>query len=141
MYWQFKFEVSENRKILKSIIDTIIFLGRQGLALRGHRDDSQYHLDVGEYSTESVGNLIELLNCRDRDGDKDSERHLESYSKNASYISKTTHELIQCNGKIIKKNPLQDTKKANIIKLKLMTYQICQIKNICCLLFSARVEG
>ena len=34
---QFKFEVSENRKILRSIIDTIIFLGRQGLALRGHR--------------------------------------------------------------------------------------------------------
>ena len=36
---QFKFEVSENRKILRSIIDTIIFLGRQGLALRGHIDD------------------------------------------------------------------------------------------------------
>ena len=27
---QSKFEVSENRKILTSIIDTIIFLGRQG---------------------------------------------------------------------------------------------------------------
>ena len=65
---QFKFEVSENRKILRSIIDTIIFLGRQGLALRGHRDDSQYHADVGEYSTGSVGNFIELLNYRVRGG-------------------------------------------------------------------------
>ena len=35
---QFKFEVRENRKILRSIIDTIIFLRRQGLVLRGHRD-------------------------------------------------------------------------------------------------------
>ena len=55
---QFKFEVSENRKILRSIIDTIIFLGRQGLALRGHRDDSPYHPDVGEYSVVSVGNIL-----------------------------------------------------------------------------------
>ena len=55
---QFKFEVSENRKILRSIIDTIIFLGRQGLALRGHRDDSPYHTDVGEYSVVSVGNIL-----------------------------------------------------------------------------------
>ena len=47
---QFKFEVSENRKI----IGTIIFLGRQGFALREYRDDSQYHPDVGEYSTEAA---------------------------------------------------------------------------------------
>ena len=32
---QSKFEVSENRTILGSIIDTIIFLGRQDLTLRG----------------------------------------------------------------------------------------------------------
>ena len=51
---QFKFEVRENRKILRSIIDTIIFLGRQGLAVRGHRDDSRYNPDVGEYSTQEV---------------------------------------------------------------------------------------
>ena len=55
---QFKFEVSENRKILRSITDTIIFLGRQGLTLRGYRDDSQYHPDVGEYSKGSAGNFI-----------------------------------------------------------------------------------
>ena len=87
---QFKFEVSENRKIRRSIIDTIIFLGRQGLPLRGHRDDSQYHPDVGEYSTGNVGNFIELLNYRVRGGYKDLKKHLESYSNNACYISKTT---------------------------------------------------
>ena len=66
---QLKFEVSENRKILRSIIETVILLGRQDLALRGHRDDSQYRPDVGEYSTGSVDNFIELLNYRVRGGD------------------------------------------------------------------------
>ena len=106
---QFKFEVSKNRKILMSILDTIIFLGRQGLALRGHRDNSQYHPDGGEYSTGSVGNFIELLNYRVRGGDKDLVKHLQSYFKNASYISKTTqNELIECWGQIIKEKLLQD---------------------------------
>ena len=53
-------EISENRKILRSIIDTIIFLGRLDLALRGHRDDSEYHSDAGEYFTGSAGNFIEF---------------------------------------------------------------------------------
>ena len=110
---QFKFEVSENRKIRRSIIDTIIFLGRQGLPLRGHRDDSQYHPDVGEYSTGSSGKFIEILNNRVIGEDKDLEKYLESYSKNASYISKTTqNELIESSGQIIKKNLLQDIKKS-----------------------------
>ena len=108
---QFKLEVSENRKLLRLIIDTIILLGRQDVTLRGHRDDSQYHTDVGEYSTGSVGNFIEILNCRVRDGDKDLEKHLESYSKNASSISKTNqNEGIKCCGEIIKENLLQDIK-------------------------------
>ena len=37
---QFELEVSENRKIVRSIIDTITLLVRPGLVLRGHRDDS-----------------------------------------------------------------------------------------------------
>ena len=113
LHKQFKSAVSENRKILRSIIDTIIFLERQGLALSGQRDDSQYHPDVAEYSTGSVNNFIELLNYRVRGGDKDLERHLESYSKNSSYIYKTIqNELIQCCGEIIKENLLQDINKS-----------------------------
>ena len=113
LHRQLKLEVSENRKIQRSITDTIIFLGRQGLALRGQRDDSQYHRDVGEYSTRSFGNFIELLNYRVRGGDKDLEKHLESYSKNASYMLKTTqNNLIECCGQIIKENLSQDIKKS-----------------------------
>ena len=43
---QFKLEVSENTKILRLIIDTIILLGRPGLPLKEHRDDSQNHPDL-----------------------------------------------------------------------------------------------
>ena len=115
---QFKFEAIKNRKILRSIINTIIFLGRQGLALKGNKDNSEYHPDVGKYSTGSVSNLIELLNYRARGEDKDLDKHLESYSKKASSISKTTQkELIQCCSEIIRENPLQDIKKANSIQI------------------------
>ena len=78
---QFKFEVSENRKILRSIIDTIIFLGSQGLPLKERRDDSQYNPDVGEYCTGSVGNFIELFNYRVRGGDKDQKNTLKATLK------------------------------------------------------------
>nr|XP_047122992.1 uncharacterized protein LOC124806280 [Hydra vulgaris] len=42
------------------------------LAFRGHRDDSKYHPDIGESSTQKVGvgNFIELLNFRVNAGDQ-----------------------------------------------------------------------
>ena len=41
--------ISENKKKLIPIIDTIKLCGRLGLAFRGHRNDSKYHPDVGSY--------------------------------------------------------------------------------------------
>ena len=64
---QFKFEVSENRKILRSIIDTI------GLALRGLE---MIHSTIQMW--ENILNFIELLNHRVRGENKDLEKHLES---------------------------------------------------------------
>ena len=54
-------KVAENRKKNLPIIDTIILCGRLGLSLRGHRDDSKYFPNAGEYSLNSTGNFIELL--------------------------------------------------------------------------------
>ena len=59
-----KKEVEEKGKILTPIIDTAMLLGRLGLAFRTHRDDSQFHLNVGEYSSGEVGNFLEVLNHR-----------------------------------------------------------------------------
>ena len=83
--------VRKNRLLLSSIIEAILYLGRQGLAFRGHRDDSQYH-DVPE---NNCGNFYELIRLMARGGNKVLEEHLQSHAKNASYLSKTTqNELI-----------------------------------------------
>ena len=92
-----KKEVEENRKRLAPIIDIVILLVRLGLAFRGHRDDFQFHPNVGEYSSGGVGNFVELLNYRVRGGDSVFENHLRTCSKNGSYISETSqNELINC---------------------------------------------
>ena len=80
-------KISENRKKLIPIVDTIITCGRLGLSFRGHCDDSQYHPEVGSYSHGGVGNFIELLNTRVHAGDVGLEEHLKTCAKNASYIS------------------------------------------------------
>ncbi|XP_046862960.1 52 kDa repressor of the inhibitor of the protein kinase-like [Xenia sp. Carnegie-2017] len=54
-----KKKISENRKKLVPVVDTIILAGRLQLPLRGHRDDSQYHPEVGEYSEKHN----ELIRC------------------------------------------------------------------------------
>ena len=83
--------VSRNRKFLTSIIKCIELCGRNGMALRGHRDD-------GTISDKShQGNFNNLLDFRIDAGDTDLKEHMETCSKNASYISKTTqNELLVC---------------------------------------------
>ena len=97
-----KSKVAENRKKLVPIVQAIIYSGRSWHALRSHCDDSQYHGEVGEFSSGRVGNFIELLNFRAQAGDTALADHLRNCPKNASYISKTTqNELINCCGEII----------------------------------------
>ena len=45
-------------------------MGRLGLPFRGHREDSNYHPQIGEHSTGGVGNFVESLQFRVRGGDK-----------------------------------------------------------------------
>ena len=108
---EYEKEVAFNSK-LRSIVDSIIFLGRLNIALRGHRDDSQHHPTVGKYSlVNGVGNFVELLNYRIRGGDKVLEYHLNSCAKNASYISNSSqNELINCCGKYIQSILISDIK-------------------------------
>ena len=54
-------ETKKNNRILLSIIDLSKTAGLMGILLRGHRDNSQYHLEVGEPTTHAgVGNFVEL---------------------------------------------------------------------------------
>ncbi|XP_065671304.1 52 kDa repressor of the inhibitor of the protein kinase-like [Hydra vulgaris] len=95
-------QISKNRQLLQPIIETIILCGRLGLSLRGHRDDSEFHPENGEFSNHTVGNFIELLHFRVKAGDKVLEDHLKYHQRNASYISKTSqNQLVRCCGEVI----------------------------------------
>ena len=83
--------LEKNRKFLTSIIKCVEWYGRNGLALRGHWDDATIKDKTHQ------GNFKNLLNfCIDA-GDIALKEHLETASKNASYISKTTqNQLLDC---------------------------------------------
>ena len=86
--------IEKNKSFLKSIIKCIEFCGRQGLAIRGHRDLGSYG---AHDKLENEGNFKTLLNFRVDSGDKDLENHLLSCKKNASYISNTCqNDLLIC---------------------------------------------
>ena len=60
-----------------------------------------------------MGNFIECLGCRVRVGDTELENHLKTCCKNASYISKTSQNvLIYCCGKFIKDAVVKDIKES-----------------------------
>jgi len=91
-------QIKENRERLVPIIESIMFLGRQNIALRGHKD---YGILSSEpHSSETVineGNFREILKFRILSGDKTLENHLKNNNAKATYISPTIqNELIEC---------------------------------------------
>ena len=60
-------QVTENRERVNLILESIIFLGRQNIPLRGHRDDGSLNLDDMPLSNEE--NFRELLRYRAESGD------------------------------------------------------------------------
>ncbi len=113
-----KKEIEENRSKLASIADAVLYCGRLGLPLRGHRDDSKYHPEVGQYSTGGVGNFIETLNSKVRSGDKVLENHLKTCGKNKSYISKTSQDkMIMCFGQVISGEIVNDIKESKFFTI------------------------
>lgn len=88
--------VAENRERLRPIIESIIFLGRQNIAIRGHRDQGKLNTTTSS-SVINEGNFRELLKFRVSSGDTILEEHLKSCNSKATYISHTTQEnIINC---------------------------------------------
>ena len=72
-------KIARNKEKLKSIAETIIFCGRQGLGLRGHRDD----LTCQEAAPHAnPGNFVALLHFRINSGDEILDEHLRTCGKN-----------------------------------------------------------
>ena len=80
-------QIKTNRQILSSIVSTVLFCGRQGLALRGKRDD-------GVLQEENRSNFNALLTFRIESGDELLATHLKTCDKTATYVSKTTQNNI-----------------------------------------------
>ncbi|CAF1227009.1 unnamed protein product [Rotaria sordida] len=112
-------EILENRARLKPIIETIVFCGKQNIALRGHRDDGNTII-ASEASLANEGNFCALLLYRIQSGDEVLKKHLERCNKNATYISKTTqNQLIDIIGKLILKQVIEEVKQAQFFTILL----------------------
>ena len=103
-------QIAKNRLILRSIVETVILCGRQGMALRGHRDD-RTHVEFDPLSNH--GNFIALLQFRIHAGDKLLKEHLHTARGNALYTSKTVqNEMITICGNFIRQKLLKSVRDA-----------------------------
>ena len=93
--------------------DIVEICGRQGLTLRGHRDDST------NFDKKHQCNFRSLLDFRIDAGDKVREEHLAKDPKNASYISKTTqNELLDCLKKYILDEIIKEIKEQPMFSIQ-----------------------
>ena len=106
--------VAENRKRLKPIVSTIVFAGRMGLPLRGHRDSGSLTVpETVEDIDAECGNLRALLQFRAVSGDEDLKEHLISCKKNATYLGmQSQNEIIGDIGDQIQQTIVKKIKKA-----------------------------
>ena len=102
-------QIRRNRGVLRSIMATVEVCGRQGIALRGHRDDSK-HLESADSNS---GNFQALLKFRCDSGDTALAEHFSKCARNATYRSKTTqNEVIEILGGIITESIIAEVNEA-----------------------------
>ena len=83
--------IAKNRALITSIGKTFYLCGKQGIAIRGHRDDSMQTVNPAT----THGNFLKLLRFRVEAGDLALQSHLSTNSGNAAYSCKTMqNELI-----------------------------------------------
>ena len=87
--------ILHNKEVLKTLFKCVLFCGKQGLALRDHRDDNTVDDPTNK------GNFLELVHfCATTDAGM--RRHLENAPRNAMYTSKTIqNEMINIVGNAI----------------------------------------
>ena len=76
--------MDRNMHVIKSLLKIVILCGKQGIALRGHRDD---HIDWSSKSPTNEGNFIQLVRFR-AETDALLAKHLAEAPRNAVYTSK-----------------------------------------------------
>ena len=76
-------QIEYNRKVLRSIVSSVIFCGKQNIALRGHMESST------DNNSKNRGNFLALLDFRAEGGDEIIAKHLRECARNATYTSAT----------------------------------------------------
>ena len=101
--------MKKNQEVIESLLRIIILCGKQGFALRGHRDDHvDWESEEGKCSNQ--GNFIELVRFR-AETDKILSEHLANSTRNDT--SKTIqNELVEVIGKKIRNDILHEVKRA-----------------------------
>ena len=93
-------EVKENRDYLKIIIETLLFLTKQNIAIRGHEESRS---DIGSESDINRGNFLELLSLRCKDIPWLEAKIKETQGRHASWLSPTIqNEIIDICGQMVK---------------------------------------
>ena len=107
--------IRNNREILKSIVEYIMFLGRNNLAFRGQKDVYNFHAEVGEQPTDSFGLFQNLLNFRVLCGVDVLKRHLQSCPKNSRYTTAPVqNELIEACGRVLTKKVVSEVNHSGV---------------------------
>ncbi|CAI6375727.1 unnamed protein product [Macrosiphum euphorbiae] len=110
-----KKQIEENRNRLKPIVESIIFLGRQNIPFRGHRDHGNFFENDLE---KNKGNFRELLHYRINSGDSILENHLKTTHFKATYISPVVqNELIECCRTIVTEIILKEKKESKFYSI------------------------
>ena len=104
--------MENNRKVIESLLQVVMLCGKQGLALRGHRDDNIVWTNEGEIESDNRGNFIELVRFR-AESDEVLRHHLQSAPRNAIYTSKIIqNELVHIIGSRIRSDILREIEQA-----------------------------
>ena len=69
---------------MRSVAETVILCGRQGIAFQGHCKDRS---SLEENPTSNHGNFLTLLRFHIQVGDEGLSDHLQSASANAAYVA------------------------------------------------------
>lgn len=108
-----KLEIEENRLFIQPIIETILLCGRQGLALRVHKDYGPINFET-TFPSENDGNFRALLRYRVNGGDKKFLQRLQNCPRNATYMSSgIQNQIIDIIGSIIIKKLVNKINRSN----------------------------
>ncbi|XP_050064205.1 zinc finger MYM-type protein 1-like [Aphis gossypii] len=121
-------EIEENRLFIQPIIETILLCGRQGLALRGHKDYGPIQFGT-LFPSENDGNFRPLLRYRINGGDQKFLQRLQNCPRNATYTSSgIQNQIIDIIGSIIIKKLVN---KINLAKcFTVLADETCDISGI-----------